>query len=1452
MTFSLPTFSRRNTVLFTTLILILGAFGYYFLVHVKNNESRFIAGSYRALDRKAKNIENKHNGYKSYLDFVYSSVGDELTALLTSDKSRSREIENLNTQIQSLYSQAADMEVSAESKRKEGPKGEYQKISSVYDQIDRAERRIDRLTSNFDDKIKVKIKEVLEQASPENVRLDYFIAGDVNYERSGFFYDASDFSWQLEGTSDSSYVSFSMNAPSFVSSLLSNDFFDEFILLKEGVEYDNSGKLINFPVVYQTFDNPIDLQSISPFLQNRNGEKDFDEVVSLDSMYQLNGPKMVKPVDVSLFNGSYKLLFHRLEIEEQVYYLGGFVKKSVFKKESQKVEVFMLVLAILIILVLLISMPILKLVFMSPIERLHISNVVMAGGSIILGVPIVLLIVFSVHDFVVRGSDESTTNLELLSAKIENSFELEIETILRSLDGFDQQLSQDSRNFDSLDFSSYNEFNQVFWADQKGYPVKQHSLLNIESSGVNLSKRDYFRRIIEDDMWTFNASSNQEKPDTVYKFYLQSIVSWSDFTNEAAISIPSRLANSDSRDTGYPVAVVTSQLRSVMNPILPMGYGFAIIDENGLVKFHSNSERILQENFLDETNNSADIRTSIFSRIAVTANVKYRNVNHKVHVQPINAMPLYLVTFYNNEYRNAEVQGIITLSIILLFGTFGAVGLMILMLHLMQKRRSKLKIKIFVLHWIKPDDIKTIEYQFLSLLFLLIGGAILLMISNDKIHVQDILFTLVITNAYLFLISYTWLTSRRRVNYTERASDKINFNIAFIIFIVGADFAYLQISDGSQWWILYQLLLTLIVLFSQYLEELIVKGHAKLPSNDFLSSILKRHSYNIFLFTWLLISSILPIFYIFMVAHNEEKLIWEKFNQLEIAQNYQEKVKVLDSRVKLVKNENGSREAFFEAKIDSGLYLLSNELSLEKSKGFVVCANGNSEADKILSKIRPHYSDLIVKSKGLAFDVSDELNRQWCFPEGSERAKIQLSFKDNFGPQDRGARANIYVNGNLDLLSFGLGYHAKPGKSSYLQMLFLVGIVIILAALYSLIDYCINKIYGREYSAFKNTLPLMVENFKKISIGADSITHHKQSQILLLGLPKSNKSNLLKELEGNLLKIDMIHMNHASEWKEITEKDLSPYDGVVLENFEYGVSSHAANVMRLNLLEKLTLEGVHQLVISSNVHPSFITNFYEGKLSGEGENSKIKEEFVHALETWRHILGGFIIVHNPIRENSKVNRFLRSKWVETEAFQQLFIQELNKGSFLPNLIPAIKDYFVKMKKNSEGDEKKIDKEDVILRIQLLAESYYLGLWNTLSKEEKYIIYDLAKDRFVNINNKNGIRSLLEKGLLVYDNELRIMNESFTNFVLSVIKKGEALRMEKEVRDKGTWSTISSVLGLAVLGMVAFLFLGNPDFFQDFNALIGVFAAIVGILPRLSGMFGSGNGKDGAEANASSS
>src|SRR5260370_25214772 len=47
-------------------------------------------------------------------------------------------------------------------------------------------------------------------------------------------------------------------------------------------------------------------------------------------------------------------------------------------------------------------------------------------------------------------------------------------------------------------------------------------------------------------------------------------------------------------------AFLTAQPLSLIDPILPLGYGFALFDETGLVLFHADKTKNIRENFLQE------------------------------------------------------------------------------------------------------------------------------------------------------------------------------------------------------------------------------------------------------------------------------------------------------------------------------------------------------------------------------------------------------------------------------------------------------------------------------------------------------------------------------------------------------------------------------------------------------------------------------------------------------------------------------------------------------------------------------------------------------------------------------------------------------------------------------------------------------------------------------------
>ena len=120
--------------------------------------------------------------------------------------------------------------------------------------------------------------------------------------------------------------------------------------------------------------------------------------------------------------------------------------------------------------------------------------------------------------------------------------------------------------------------------------------------------------------------------------------------------------------------------------------------------------------------------------------------------------------------------------------------------------------------------------------------------------------------------------------------------------------------------------------------------------------------------------------------------------------------------------------------------------------------------------------------------------------------------------------------------------------------------------------------------------------------------------------------------------------------------------------------------------------------------------------------------------------------------------------------------ELFHGNYLPRVKPLLE---------NERYGTYEEKENYVLRVEEVAETYYQSLWNSFSNSEKHLLYDLAKDRFVNLKNLSTIRILMQKGVIVAEDTLTIMNRSFNNFILSVVNEDEESKMERELHEKRT-------------------------------------------------------------------
>lgn len=130
----------------------------------------------------------------------------------------------------------------------------------------------------------------------------------------------------------------------------------------------------------------------------------------------------------------------------------------------------------------------------------------------------------------------------------------------------------------------------------------------------------------------------------------------------AAVSIPVEdvrfpsEARADSVER--PAAALVTQLTSLHHSVLPPEMGFAVVEPSGRVLFHSDSRRVLTENFLKATDENRLLQSLLESGREGSLPLHYWGRRHRVHVQPVKDLPWTLITFRSMQdirLRNFEL-----------------------------------------------------------------------------------------------------------------------------------------------------------------------------------------------------------------------------------------------------------------------------------------------------------------------------------------------------------------------------------------------------------------------------------------------------------------------------------------------------------------------------------------------------------------------------------------------------------------------------------------------------------------------------------------------------------------------------------------------------------------------------------------------------------------------------
>ena len=143
------------------------------------------------------------------------------------------------------------------------------------------------------------------------------------------------------------------------------------------------------------------------------------------------------------------------------------------------------------------------------------------------------------------------------------------------------------------------------------------------------------------------------------------------------------------------------------------------------------------------------------------------------------------------------------------------------------------------------------------------------------------------------------------------------------------------------------------------------------------------------------------------------------------------------------------------------------------------------------------------------------------------------------------------------------------------------------------------------------------------------------------------------------------------------------------------------------------------------------------------------------------------------------------------------------------------------------------REHMLAKVGSEARLHYRYLWSKCSPDEKLVLVQLAQHGLVNPKYFGWVMDLMNRGLVVRDPRLRVMNESFARFVRQEMQRSHILELQEEEGPSG-WSVLKWILPAPLILVAAFLFVTQRDALSN---LTGVLIAAVSLAPILVNLYG---------------
>jgi hypothetical protein len=490
----------------------------------------------------------------------------------------------------------------------------------------------------------------------------------------------------------------------------------------------------------------------------------------------------------------------------------------------------------------------------------------------------------------------------------------------------------------------YPYLDNIFWIGSDGKWVGRWAFKRVfnRSPLISVKDRQYFKdfKLHQALFLEGRARDSFSIQPTLSKFdgeYIITVVRKSDGPRDSIL----RLKNLPPKFKPYLVGL-GAEMHSVSHILMPPGYGFSIIDDQGDIKFDSKPGRPLLSNILKEINDPTGIQQTV--RYRSQRYFEYITLRGKTVVllsRPIRGLPYQLLVYFSLARSDGFEEHLIGLSALLT----GCV-LVLLLFSALINQLSKRRLRLLASHsqnfdWLYPSKIKLKRNYYLHLivwmLFLFLVY-ILAWVIIELFSPRAEFSLLFISLLFPFYVAVHYYELRERfydlnenregiVWYFARPTPQLRALLLIIILLINC-FACIR---GFAWSRALPVLITQIIwlmvtgysifIFKKYRGSENLKAGA-----DSLRNLLKTYVWAIL--TGVILISIIPASGIFWLQLRQETSLDNNSDQLISARQIDQRRLEINQRLpdyKFNTNDSADLLSIQKLKFFYGNYLLSGQ-----------------------------------------------------------------------------------------------------------------------------------------------------------------------------------------------------------------------------------------------------------------------------------------------------------------------------------------------------------------------------------------------------------------------------------------------------------------------------------------------------------------------------------------------